>query len=286
MGGIVLGDLEDHPGDELAALRAGRPTSTWPRGRWSAPRSRPTRCRWPSTSCRWWRCWAASPRGETVVRGAGELRLKESDRITAVVEGLRGLGADIEATADGFAVTGRGGAARRRAGRPRRPPAGDARRRRGPGLAGGRRGRRYGGGRRCPTLASPTISPDCSRRPRGPARHGRPPLTSQPTRHAVRRARRRAPTAVRARRAGASSRRPTAAARRRSPSRRCCRTRRRKTFWAVLAGLLALNVALRGHHGRPREVHARALRAVLRRPGAGGQRRGDLVGGPRRSRAA
>ena len=36
--------------------------------------------------------------GETVVRGAAELRLKESDRIAAVVEGLRGLGADIEET--------------------------------------------------------------------------------------------------------------------------------------------------------------------------------------------
>jgi 3-phosphoshikimate 1-carboxyvinyltransferase len=47
--------------------------------------------------------------GETVVRGAGELRLKESDRITAVVEGLRGLGATIEATEDGFVVTGTGG---------------------------------------------------------------------------------------------------------------------------------------------------------------------------------
>jgi 3-phosphoshikimate 1-carboxyvinyltransferase len=47
--------------------------------------------------------------GETVVRGAGELRLKETDRIATVVEGLRGLGAEIEATADGFAVTGTGG---------------------------------------------------------------------------------------------------------------------------------------------------------------------------------
>jgi 3-phosphoshikimate 1-carboxyvinyltransferase len=46
--------------------------------------------------------------GQTVVRGAGELRLKESDRITSVVEGLRGLGAEIEAADDGFAVTGRG----------------------------------------------------------------------------------------------------------------------------------------------------------------------------------
>jgi 3-phosphoshikimate 1-carboxyvinyltransferase len=47
--------------------------------------------------------------GETVVEGAQELRLKESDRIATVVDGLRGLGADIEATADGFAVCGTGG---------------------------------------------------------------------------------------------------------------------------------------------------------------------------------
>jgi 3-phosphoshikimate 1-carboxyvinyltransferase len=47
--------------------------------------------------------------GETVVRGAGELRVKESDRIATVVEGLRGLGASIEALEDGFAVRGTGG---------------------------------------------------------------------------------------------------------------------------------------------------------------------------------
>jgi 3-phosphoshikimate 1-carboxyvinyltransferase len=47
--------------------------------------------------------------GETVVRGAAELRVKESDRIATVVEGLRGLGADIEAFDDGFAVRGGGG---------------------------------------------------------------------------------------------------------------------------------------------------------------------------------
>ena len=46
--------------------------------------------------------------GETVVRGAGELRHKESDRIAGVVEGLRGLGAEIEETGDGFAVSGDG----------------------------------------------------------------------------------------------------------------------------------------------------------------------------------
>ena len=49
--------------------------------------------------------------GETVVRGAGELRVKESDRITAVVEGLNGLGGDAEATEDGFVVRGTGGLA-------------------------------------------------------------------------------------------------------------------------------------------------------------------------------
>jgi 3-phosphoshikimate 1-carboxyvinyltransferase len=47
--------------------------------------------------------------GETVVRGAEELRYKESDRIAVVVDGLRGLGADIEALPDGFVVRGTGG---------------------------------------------------------------------------------------------------------------------------------------------------------------------------------
>jgi 3-phosphoshikimate 1-carboxyvinyltransferase len=47
--------------------------------------------------------------GETVVAGAEELRHKESDRIATVVEGLRSLGAEIEATDDGFAVSGGGG---------------------------------------------------------------------------------------------------------------------------------------------------------------------------------
>jgi 3-phosphoshikimate 1-carboxyvinyltransferase len=47
--------------------------------------------------------------GTTVVRGAAELRLKETDRIATVVDGLRGLGATIEATEDGFAVEGGGG---------------------------------------------------------------------------------------------------------------------------------------------------------------------------------
>ncbi|HSI80052.1 MAG TPA: 3-phosphoshikimate 1-carboxyvinyltransferase [Solirubrobacterales bacterium] len=47
--------------------------------------------------------------GRTVVSGAEELRHKESDRIATVVGGLGALGAEIEATDDGFVVTGSGG---------------------------------------------------------------------------------------------------------------------------------------------------------------------------------
>lgn len=47
--------------------------------------------------------------GQTIVRGAAELRHKESDRIGGVVEALRAIGGDAEAFEDGFAVTGTGG---------------------------------------------------------------------------------------------------------------------------------------------------------------------------------
>jgi 3-phosphoshikimate 1-carboxyvinyltransferase len=52
---------------------------------------------------------AAFAEGTTTVSGAEELRHKESDRIATVVDGLVGLGARIEATADGFTVKGGGG---------------------------------------------------------------------------------------------------------------------------------------------------------------------------------
>lgn len=56
--------------------------------------------------------------GRTTVAGAAELRLKESDRIGAIVEGLRAMGARIEERPDGFTVEGgaalRGGAVRSR----------------------------------------------------------------------------------------------------------------------------------------------------------------------------
>ena len=49
---------------------------------------------------------ASHARGESIVRGAGELRVKETDRIEGVVEELRRLGAHIRATQDGFRVRG------------------------------------------------------------------------------------------------------------------------------------------------------------------------------------
>lgn len=49
---------------------------------------------------------ASQARGRTVLRGAAELRVKESDRIDAIVEGLGRMGARIEARPDGFVVDG------------------------------------------------------------------------------------------------------------------------------------------------------------------------------------
>jgi 3-phosphoshikimate 1-carboxyvinyltransferase len=49
---------------------------------------------------------AVHAHGDSLLRGAAELRAKETDRIEAVVDGLRKLGAHIRATADGFAVRG------------------------------------------------------------------------------------------------------------------------------------------------------------------------------------
>lgn len=50
----------------------------------------------------------ATAGGELKVTGASELRLKESDRITALVTGLRTLGADAEELPDGFHIRARG----------------------------------------------------------------------------------------------------------------------------------------------------------------------------------
>lgn len=51
-------------------------------------------------------CLAARADGETRITGAEELRAKESDRITAVVENLRAIGAEAEELPDGLVVRG------------------------------------------------------------------------------------------------------------------------------------------------------------------------------------
>jgi 3-phosphoshikimate 1-carboxyvinyltransferase len=49
---------------------------------------------------------AAFAEGRTVMRGVGEMRVKESDRIALMVNGLRACGVAVEEEAEGFIVTG------------------------------------------------------------------------------------------------------------------------------------------------------------------------------------
>lgn len=51
---------------------------------------------------------ACCAEGRTVVSGAAELRVKESDRIAVMSEGLAALGFDTQPTADGIVIDGRG----------------------------------------------------------------------------------------------------------------------------------------------------------------------------------
>jgi 3-phosphoshikimate 1-carboxyvinyltransferase len=49
---------------------------------------------------------AALASGRTIIRNAKELRVKETDRITTVVNGLRAMGAEVEEFEDGMEITG------------------------------------------------------------------------------------------------------------------------------------------------------------------------------------
>lgn len=51
-------------------------------------------------------CVASRAEGETRISGAGELRVKESDRISAVVSNLRAIGAEVEELPDGMVIRG------------------------------------------------------------------------------------------------------------------------------------------------------------------------------------
>jgi 3-phosphoshikimate 1-carboxyvinyltransferase len=50
---------------------------------------------------------AACAQGETIVTGAAELRVKESDRIAVMAEGLRAMGVQCEVLSDGMRIQGR-----------------------------------------------------------------------------------------------------------------------------------------------------------------------------------
>jgi len=58
---------------------------------------------------------AAFAEGETVMRGVGEMRVKESDRIALMARGLEACGVDVEEEPEGFIVRATG-----------RPPRGGA----------------------------------------------------------------------------------------------------------------------------------------------------------------
>jgi 3-phosphoshikimate 1-carboxyvinyltransferase len=107
MRGIVLGDLEEETGE----LSAYEPVSDLDiaHGALEATVVEPEEVPLAIDELPLVALLGCYAEGETVVRGAQELRVKESDRIAGVVEELRGLGADIEATDDGFAVRGTGG---------------------------------------------------------------------------------------------------------------------------------------------------------------------------------
>jgi 3-phosphoshikimate 1-carboxyvinyltransferase len=107
MQGIVLGDLEPRAGE----LKAHEPVSDLDvaHGALEATVVEPDEVPHAIDELPLVALLACFAEGETLVRGAQELRVKESDRIAGVVEGLSGLGADIEATEDGFAVRGTGG---------------------------------------------------------------------------------------------------------------------------------------------------------------------------------
>lgn len=107
MGAIIIGDLEEHgapltPGEPIGDLdvTAGPLVGTTVES-WEVPLAIDELPLVALLAC--------FAEGETVVRGAAELKVKESDRIQTVVDGLNALGGQLEATDDGFVVTGTGG---------------------------------------------------------------------------------------------------------------------------------------------------------------------------------
>ena len=94
-------------GTPLGGAASRSPTSRCGRPSWWPPRSSPSSCPALIDELPLVVLVASFARGTTVIRGAGELRVKESDRIATVVDALRAVGAHVEALEDGFEVHGR-----------------------------------------------------------------------------------------------------------------------------------------------------------------------------------
>jgi 3-phosphoshikimate 1-carboxyvinyltransferase len=108
MGGIVVGELEEAPGDEVVPYEpiGDLDVAHGPLVGTTVDAEEVPLAIDELPLVALLGCFAE---GETIVGGAQELRLKESDRIATVVHGLNALGGDLEATEDGFIVRGTGG---------------------------------------------------------------------------------------------------------------------------------------------------------------------------------
>ena len=167
MGAIVLGDLEEPPADDVDPdRRADRATSTSRRARCVGTVVEPHEVPLAIDELPLVALLGCFAEGETVVTGAQELRVKESDRIAGVVEALNALGGDVEAT-DGRLRRPRDRRAARRHGATR--TATTAWRCSAPSPASPRRDgvdrRRHGGRGGLLSSASSTISQRSGRRP-------------------------------------------------------------------------------------------------------------------------
>ncbi len=120
---------------------------------------------------------ASQAQGVTRLSGAAELRVKESDRLRQVCQGLRAMGAEVEETPDGFVLQGPTRPQGDAPGRLGRPPPGH-------GLRGGR----AGGGRRDPHRRGGMggrLLPRLLRRARGALLRGSPVVSRAGARYAV-----------------------------------------------------------------------------------------------------
>src|ERR1700737_889379 len=99
---IVLLDERDEAGEPVADLRARAGTLTGA----DIPAERAPRMidEYPILAVA-----AACARGRTVMRGLAELRVKESDRLSAIAAGLSGCGVDVAVAGDPLPIEGKGG---------------------------------------------------------------------------------------------------------------------------------------------------------------------------------